>query len=59
MARKRKSKKRWHVLITYLGGNHGESLDIEELSELHDIIERGPDWNLIESIEIQLNRRSL
>jgi hypothetical protein len=27
----------------------------EELNELHDIIERGPDWNTIEGIFIRLN----
>lgn len=56
MAKKRKSDKRWHVEIEY--GNAGEQLDIEELEELHDLIERGPDWNLISFIKITLNRRA-
>jgi hypothetical protein len=30
---------------------------LEELFELHDLIERGPDWNCIESIHIELNPR--
>jgi len=56
MAKKgRKSKKRWHVEIEY--GNTGEHLNIDELFELHDIIESGPDWNLISWIKITLNER--
>lgn len=49
--------KRWNVFITYRGGLGHESFDIEELEELHTLIEHGPDWNLIERIEIHLNRR--
>lgn len=31
----------------------------EELSVLHDIIERGPDWNEIDQIIVTLNRPTL
>jgi hypothetical protein len=30
--------------------------DVEELHDLHDLVERGPDWNTIEKIEIRLSR---
>ena len=30
----------------------------EELHDLHEIVERGPDWNEIERIVVTLNRRS-
>jgi hypothetical protein len=29
---------------------------IEELEELHDLVEAGPDWNTIEKIELKLIR---
>lgn len=31
---------------------------IEEIDDLGDLVERGPDWNAIESITITLNRRA-
>lgn len=31
----------------------------EEFEDLGDIVERGPDWNLIESITVTLNRPTL
>jgi hypothetical protein len=31
--------------------------EIEELGELHELVELGPDWNSIERIEIRLLRR--
>jgi hypothetical protein len=33
------------------------SSSIEELSELEGIVERGPDWNALDKIEIRLNPR--
>ena len=51
---------RWKATIWYLSEiglldvEHG----IEELEELHDLVERGPDWNTIDRIEIVLDRRS-
>jgi hypothetical protein len=32
--------------------------DVEELCEIQEIVERGPDWNTIESIVIRLARRA-
>jgi hypothetical protein len=50
---------RWIVTVIYRS-DQGE-LDnvflIEELSELQSIIERGPDWNALDKIEIRLNPR--
>ena len=51
---------RWKATIWYnsetgpLDVEHG----IEELEELHDIVERGPDWNTIDRITITLDRKS-
>lgn len=48
--------KRWKVEATYRTGAPGtflvEDHAIEELFELHDWIERGPDWTKLESIVI-------
>lgn len=49
---------RWVVEIDYRTNNGIITVvhDIEELEELHDIVERGPDWNAIEyPIRITLN----
>lgn len=49
---------RWHAVATYrtktgpLDVHH----DIEELDELRDLIEAGPDWNAIIDIRITLAR---
>lgn len=54
----RPSRSRWFATVTYrsdngpIDVNHG----FEELYELHDLVERGPDWNAIERIEIRLVR---
>lgn len=52
------NKPRWRVIITYrhVLGPVSVTYDVEELSELHDIVERGPDWNSIEKIEVTLRR---
>ncbi len=51
---------RWLVTIVYRSGHLG-AIDIEhhveELAELQEIVERGPDWNCLERIEIRLNPR--
>jgi hypothetical protein len=56
--------KRWNVAITYDHGyDHGwpgRNIEvihrgIEELSELHDLIERGPNFYSIAKIEIVIN----
>jgi hypothetical protein len=48
---------RWIVTAVYRGdlGLIDIEFHIEELNELHDLIERGPDWNCIERISIALN----
>lgn len=50
------SSKRWAMSVTYRteSGPTVVDYDIEEISEAHDIIERGPDWNAILDITIQL-----
>ena len=47
---------RWIVTITYRtdAGPLPVEHDIEELHDIHDIVERGPDWNTITSIKIRL-----
>ena len=51
---------RWHAVITFSGdaGPYDVIHDFEELEELHDIVERGPDWHSILSIKIELARRN-
>jgi hypothetical protein len=50
---------RWIATVIYRS-DQGE-LDnvflIEELSEIQSIVERGPDWNALDKIEIRLNPR--
>ena len=51
---------RWIATVIYRGdlGEIDNEFHIEELSELHDLVERGPDWNCIERIEIVLNPKA-
>jgi len=51
---------RWHAVAIYRteGGPVAAEHRFEEIEELHDIIERGPDWNCITSITITLARVS-
>jgi hypothetical protein len=50
---------RWIATVKYRTNSGVSELDhqFEEMFELHDLIERGPDWNCIESIHIELNPR--
>lgn len=52
---------RWKAVIWY-ATESGDPLDvehgIEELEQLHDIVERGPDWNTILYITVTLDRKS-
>jgi hypothetical protein len=50
---------RWLAVVTYRGESGPIEVDhyFEELGELHDLIERGPDWNTIETIVVRLNPR--
>jgi hypothetical protein len=47
------------VTIVYHGdqGELDNQFLVEELSEIQGIIERGPDWNTLDRIEIRLNPR--
>lgn len=49
---------RWQAIVTYRteGGPLEVVHDFEELEELHDLIERGPDWNCIIDILVKLAR---
>jgi hypothetical protein len=48
--------KRWRVLVTYLYPAEPNLFEVEELHEIHDRIERGPDWRAIDEIKIELQR---
>ncbi len=47
---------RWHVIAFYRSslGNLDFHHYIEELVELYDLIEGGPDWDTLDRIEIRL-----
>lgn len=49
---------RWVVEIRYFDGKE-TILAVEELEQIQEAIEHGPDWNTIDVIEIRLNRPSL
>lgn len=42
--------------ITYLDGKPQQTIAFEELEDLDEIVERGPDWNTSDKIVITLNR---
>ena len=48
--------KRWLLTIIYRfeTGPCVVDYDIQELGEIADIVERGPDWNAIMSIDVEL-----
>lgn len=53
------SDKRWLIQIDY-ASEHGittADYQFEEFEELSDIVERGPDWNAIKQIRVELNPR--
>lgn len=49
--------RRWHVVATYAAKpfDHVQEFDIEEIDELQDLIEKGPDWGTISDIRITYN----
>jgi hypothetical protein len=49
---------RWMAEVHYNNGEPPEVVTFEELAELHDIVELGPDWNTIDQIVVTLNRPS-
>ena len=46
---------RWMAEIIYRDGEQ-KTLTFEELEDIDEIVERGPDWHTIERIVITLNR---
>ena len=50
--------KRWRAVIVYDHVNGPTNVEhfLEEISELHDIIEHGPAWHSLVSCTITLNR---
>jgi len=56
----KKPSERWTATLWYRAA-HGlveVAVHFEELEELHDIVERGPDWNTLDRIEVRLTRNS-
>jgi hypothetical protein len=47
---------RWMAEIRYQDGKQ-KTVSFEELEDLDEIVERGPDWNTIDQIVITLNRQ--
>ena len=45
---------RWHAVVHYRTANGMLEVehDLEEISELHDLIEHGPHWDTIARIEV-------
>lgn len=50
---------RWMAEISFLDDTPMKLVVVEELEDLDEIIERGPDWNTIDKIVITLNRPTL
>jgi hypothetical protein len=50
--------KRWQAIIQYQAENAPRVTQFEEFDELGEIVEQGPDWNLIAHFEVKLLRRS-
>jgi hypothetical protein len=44
--------------IIYFGGDQ-KTVAVEELEDLDEIVEAGPDWNTIDRIVVTLNRPTL
>lgn len=53
------TSKRWKVIAVYRSENGPVDVEhfVEELEDIQEIIERGPDWNCLTSLSITLNRR--
>lgn len=49
---------RWHATVTYRSAQGPTTVEhrFQELEDLHDLVERGPDWNAIMSITVTLAR---
>jgi hypothetical protein len=48
---------RWRIEIDYRMENGSITVDhhVEELEDLHDVVERGLDWNTMEEIRVHFN----
>ena len=53
-------EKRWNVQRTYIvNGVRVTTIEqVEEICEVHDLVEAGPDWNYLVDVKITLNRMS-
>jgi hypothetical protein len=51
-----KTVKRWMAEITYRTDRETDVVTFEEIADLHNIIEFGPDWHEIDQVVITLNR---
>lgn len=49
---------RWMAEILYFDGTTAV-VSFEEIEDLDEIVERGPDWNTIDRIVVTLNRPNL
>lgn len=49
------TQKRWLAKVYYIDGRSTDAFEIDELEELQDIVEGGPDFGLIQKIEIFYN----
>lgn len=51
---------RWQVTIWYRSelGSLDVQHAVDEIEEVHDLVEAGPDWNTVEKIEIVLANKS-
>lgn len=49
---------RWKAVLTYQTENGPLDVEhfFEEMFELHEIVERGPDWNTLIDIRVTLSR---
>lgn len=48
-------ERRWHVEFRYADGVDHPAVDIEEISELQEIMEDGPDWGTLIDIVVTYN----
>ena len=48
-------KRRWQIIIEYDDRKEYGNVEIDELEELQEIIEAGPDFNVIKEIHIFYN----
>lgn len=50
--------KRWEVIIAYITERISDVHYVDEIEDIMQIVENGPDWNEIAHITINLHRRS-